>query len=188
VATPLLFFLGLAALLTAEEAGVFLLPGDITMVAAGVYAAQGGPPIVISWIVASLAMVAGSCILFFTVRRSDATSRALPDRVRELIQRRGALGVGLARLVPGFRNMTVFAAAAASLDADRFLLGLVPAAVVWSGCLLLLGWFGGDGVVSLLGSLDSHPALKLLSIGLVVSAAIFWAVRIRMTLRETPTS
>lgn len=184
----LLFFLGLAALLTAEEAGVFLLPGDITMVAAGVYAAQGGPSIFVSWIVASFAMVAGSCILFFTVRRSGATRRALPDRVRDLIQRHGALGVGLARLVPGFRNMTVFAAAAATLDPRRFLLGLVPAALVWSGFLLLLGWFGGDTFVALFGRIDSNPALKVLSVLLVLSAAVFWAVRIRMTTRESRTS
>lgn len=181
-----LFYLGLGLLLTAEEAGVFLLPGDISMVAAGVYGAQGGPLIYISWLVASLGMVAGSAALFVTVRRSRSSARALPDRVRDLIQKHGALGVGVARLVPGFRNMTVFASAAANLAPDRFLLGLVPAAVLWSGFLMLVGWFGGNTILSMLARLDGHPALKVVSVALVLSAGLFWAIRLRLTARQTP--
>lgn len=184
--TYVLFYLGLGALLTAEEAGVFLLPGDISMVAAGVYAAQGGPLVYVSWLVASLGMVAGSAALFFTVRRSRASARVLPDRVRDLIQKHGALGVGVARLVPGFRNMTVFAAAAASLAPQRFMLGLVPAALLWSGFLMLVGWFGGNAILSLLGALDGQPAIKVVSIALVLCGALFWALRMRLTARESP--
>jgi membrane protein DedA with SNARE-associated domain len=184
--TYVLFYLGLGALLTAEEAGVFLLPGDSSRVAAGVYAAQGGPLVYVSWLVASLGMVAGSAALFFTVRRSRASARVLPDRVRDLIQKHGALGVGVARLVPGFRNMTVFAAAAASLAPQRFMLGLVPAALLWSGFLMLVGWFGGNAILSLLGALDGQPAIKVVSIALVLCGALFWALRMRLTARESP--
>lgn len=180
----LLFYLGLAALLTAEEAGVFLLPGDISIVAAGVYAAQGGPLLVVSWLVSAVGMVAGSAVLFFTVRRSRASTRVLPHRVRVLIQRYGAWGVATARLVPGLRNATVFAAAAASLAPQRFMLGLIPAAIIWSGFLLLVGWFGGAAILDMMGRLDDHPAIKVASISLVLGAALFWAIRIRMTARE----
>lgn len=183
--THFLFYLGLAALLTAEEAGVFLLPGDISIVAAGVYGAQGGPLIILSWLVASAGMMAGSSVLFFAVRRSERSARVLPGRVRLLIQRYGPWGVGIARLVPGLRNATVFAAAAASLSPQRFMLGLVPAALIWSGVLLLVGWFGGNAILDLMGRLDGHPAIKLVSVLLVLSAGLFWAVRIRMTARET---
>ncbi len=174
-----LFYLGLAALLTCEEAGVFLLPGDISIVAAGVYAAQGGPFILYSWVLAALGMVAGACILFFSVRRSHRSANALPDRVRGLIQRHGPWGIAFARLVPGLRNATVFAAAAASLSTERFLIGLVPAAVLWSGVLLWIGWFGGAGILEAIGDLNGQPVVRIVSIALVVGAAVFWLIRLR---------
>lgn len=181
----LLFYLGLALLLTLEEAGVFLLPGDISMVAAGVYAAQGGPFIGVSWVVSTIGMVAGSCVLFHMVRRNKTSTRVLPARVRQLVHRHGALGVAGARCVPGLRNATVFAAGAASLPTDRFLLGLVPAAAVWSGLLLLLGWFGGDAILTLYGRLEGLPILKILSVGLVVVAAVIFFIRARSTARDS---
>ena len=182
----LLFYIGLLLLLTAEEAGVFLLPGDISIVAAGVYASQGGPFIFVSWLVASIGMVAGACIMFFTVRRSHRTTRALPQRVRGMVLRHGSLGVGLARLVPGLRNATVFAAGAASLSPYRFLAGLVPAAIAWSGFLLVVGWFGGDTILATLGNIEGQQWVRILSVGLVVCAAAFWLSRMWITRRPSP--
>lgn len=180
----LLFYLGLGALLTAEEAGVFLLPGDISIVAAGVYASQGQSFVLASWAVATVGMVAGSWILFSTVRRSRATQRALPERVRTLIHRYGAGGVGLARLVPGLRNATVFAAASAGLSPRRFLQGLIPAAALWAALLLALGWFGGSAILGLMGRVDGHPVIKFLSVGIVLAAGALWATRIWMVSRK----
>lgn len=174
----LLFYLGLGALLTAEEAGVFLLPGDIAIVAAGVYASGGHAFVLASWAVATLGMIAGSCILYAAVRRSRASQRAMPARVRGLVHRYGAMGVGLARLIPGFRNATVFAAAASNLPRRQFLLGLVPAAALWSAFLLAVGWFGGNALLSLLGRFDGYPAVKFISIGVVLAAGALWAARI----------
>lgn len=177
--TALLFYLGLAGLLTLEEAGVFLLPGDISLVGAGVYAARGGPSIVFSWVAAAVGMVVGSAILFHGVRRSRYSGHVLPERVSELIRRYGALGVGLARLVPGLRNATVFGAAAAKLPSSAFFSGLVPAAAVWSGTLLLLGWFGGTTITALMSTVTETPALKVLSIGLFVAGTLCIALRVR---------
>lgn len=174
----LLFYLGLGALLTVEEAGVFLLPGDISIIAAGVYASQGRSFVAASWVVATVGMIAGSWILFSAVRRSRASQRALPVPVRTLIQRYGAAGVGVARLIPGFRNATVFAAAAADLSPRRFLGGLVPAAALWSAFLLAVGWFGGSAILALMGRIDGHPVVKFLSIGIVLAAGALWATRI----------
>ena len=180
----LLFYLGLGLLLTAEEAGVFLLPGDISIVAAGVYAAQGGPFILFSWVLAALGMIGGACILFFSVRRSRRSAEALPDRVRVLIQRYGAWGIMAARLVPGLRNATVFAASAGCLSTRRFLAGLIPASIVWTGLLLWIGWFGGAGILAAIGNLNGQPVVKFVSIGLVVGAAVFWLLRLRGLQRE----
>ncbi len=179
-APQLLFYLGLGALLTAEEAGIFLLPGDISIIAAGVYASQQKSYVLVSWAVATVGMIVGSWVLFSVVRRSPASQRAMPDRVRTLIRRHGAIGVGLARLIPGFRNATVVAVAAASLSPRTFLLGLVPAAALWAAILLAVGWFGGSAILALLGQLDGYPAVKFLSIGIVLAAGILWAARIWM--------
>lgn len=175
----LLFYVGLGLLLTAEEAGVFLLPGDISIVAAGVYAAQGGPFILLSWLVAASGMVLGASILFYSVRRHGASSRILPPKLRDRILRHGSWGVGAARLVPGLRNATVFAAAAASLPTQRFLMGLVPAAFLWSGILLAAGFFGGSTILATVGGLEGQPVLRLVSIALIVGAATYWLVRMR---------
>lgn len=177
-ASQLLLYLGLGALLTAEEAGIFLLPGDISIITAGVYASQGQSYVLASWAVATAGMIAGSWILFYALRRSSASQRALPERARSLIRRHGAVGVGLARLVPGFRNATVVAAASADLSPRTFLLGLVPAAALWAAVLLAVGWFGGNAILALLGRVDGYPAVKFLSIGIVLAVGMLWAARI----------
>lgn len=182
------FFLALGGILALEEAGVFLLPGDISLIAAGVYVSQESSPffVLLSWATASAGMMLGASGLFFGVRRSGTSSRVLPDRVRHLIHRHGALGVGAARMIPGLRNATVFAAAVARLSPRIFLLGLVPAALVWSGLLLAVGWYGGDTFLELYGTMHSQPWLKALSIGLVLAGATFVAFRVWTTRDEEP--
>jgi membrane protein DedA with SNARE-associated domain len=175
----LLFYIGLGALLTLEEAGVFFLPGDISLVAAGLHSAQGGSIVFISWIAGSAGMIIGSSILFHGVSQSDSVGRVVPVRVVSLIHRHQVKGVAVARLVPGLRNATVFAAAGARLPYRTFLFGLVPAALVWSGLLLALGWFGGAAMLATFGQLHHSPFLKLLSFGLLLAAAIYLWIRLR---------
>jgi membrane protein DedA with SNARE-associated domain len=175
----LLFYLGLGALLTLEEAGVFFLPGDISLVAAGLHGAQGGSIVFISWIAGSLGMVIGSSILFHGVSQADSVSRVVPVRVVALIHRHQVKGVAIARLVPGLRNATVFAAAGARLPYPTFLLGLVPAALLWSGLLLALGWFGGAAMLAMFSQLHHSPFLKLLSFGLLLAAVIYLWIRLK---------
>ncbi|GAC1473426.1 MAG: hypothetical protein PVSMB7_27380 [Chloroflexota bacterium] len=175
----LLFYVGLAGLLTLEEAGLFLLPGDISLVAAGLNGAQGYSVLAFSWIVASLGMVAGASILFHGVQRTEASSRVLPRRAIDLIHRHHVLGVFVARLVPGLRNATVFAAASARLPYRQFLYGLLPAAMLWSGALLALGWFGGAAMLAAFGNLHHSPLLKVVSFGVILAVIAFVWTRLR---------
>jgi membrane protein DedA with SNARE-associated domain len=179
--TALLFYLGLGALLTLEEAGVFLLPGDISMVAAGMHGAQGDSFVLISWVVASAGMVVGASILFHAVHRTHATKRILPPRVRSLVQRHGVWGVAAARMVPGLRNATVFGAASSRLSYRRFLYGLVPAALVWSALLLALGWFGGQAMLAAFHGFQHSHLLAVISVSLLIAAVIFVCIRILVT-------
>jgi membrane protein DedA with SNARE-associated domain len=183
----LLFYVGLGLLLTAEEAGIFLLPGDISIIGAGVYAAQGGDFILYSWIVAAGGMIAGACIMFFWVRSHEGSTRAMPERVRNLVLTYGSWGIAGARLVPGLRNATVFAAGAAGLSWRRFLIGLIPAAIIWSGLLLWIGWFGGDAIVATYHKLEGRRLVRFVSFGLVAAAFSFWISRLWLTRkRHTP--
>jgi membrane protein DedA with SNARE-associated domain len=175
----LLFYIGLGALLTLEEAGVFFLPGDISLVAAGLHGAQGGSIVFISWIAGSVGMVVGSSILFHGVSQANSVSRVVPVRVVALIHRHQVKGVAIARLVPGLRNATVFAAAGARLPYRTFLLGLVPAALVWSGLLLALGWFGGAAMLATFGQLHHSPFLKLLSFGSLLAVVVYLWIRLK---------
>jgi membrane-associated protein len=185
--TALFFYAGLFALLTLEEAGVFLLPGDISLVAAGMQAAQGGSVLVISWLCASAGMVIGSTILFHAVGTSERLERAMPERVVNLVKRHHVWGVFLARLVPGLRNATVFAASASNLPYRVFLWGLVPAALIWSGALLMAGYFGGDAVLSLFGHLHHSRVLKVVSLALLLGVAVALFIRLQREDKPEPT-
>jgi membrane protein DedA with SNARE-associated domain len=177
--TALLFYAGLFALLTLEEAGVFLLPGDISLVAAGINSAQGGSVLVISWVCASTGMILGASILFHAVGVSETLERAIPTRVVNLVTRHHVWGIFFARLIPGLRNATVFAASGSNLPYRTFLWGLVPAAFIWSGALLLAGFFGGNAVLALFGDLHHSKTLKIVSLSLLFLVALGIFIRLR---------
>ncbi|HEX6507619.1 MAG TPA: hypothetical protein VF221_08315, partial [Chloroflexota bacterium] len=80
--------------------------------------------------------------------------------------------------VPGLRNATVFAAASARLPYRTFLLGLVPAAMLWSGLLLALGWFGGQAMLAAFSQLHQSPLLKIVSLGLLLAVVGFLWLRL----------
>lgn len=184
--TILLLYFGLAALLTVEEAGVFLLPGDISLVAAGLHASPNPAILLFSWLAGSAGMILGASALFHGVQRSGSFKRVLPHRVRRLIRRHGVWGVAAARLVPGLRNATVFAAASAHMRYRQFLWGLVPAALVWSGALLLLGWFGGSAMLAAFGVFHHSRVLEIASLSLLFSIVAFIWYRLRITERVRP--
>ncbi len=175
----LLFYVGLAALLTLEEAGVFLLPGDISLVAAGLHAAPHRSHLLISWIAGSTGMILGASVLYHGVGQAGALKRILPHRVRRMIRRYGVWGVFVARLVPGLRNATVFAASSARMRYTRFLMGLVPAAFIWCGALLLLGWFGGSAMLTGFSSLHHSRVLQIVSLATILAVVVFVFYRLR---------
>lgn len=176
----LLIYLGLGAVLALEEAGLFFLPGDISLVAAGLRASPYHTHLVLFWMAGSAGMVVGASILFHLVARSGRMGRVLPRRVRRLIRRHGVLGVAAARLVPGLRNATVFAAASSRMPYPRFVCGLAPAALLWTGLLLLLGWFGGGAMLGLVTMIHQSVAIQMLSLSCLLAAGTFLLYRLRL--------
>lgn len=186
--TPVFFCLGLALILVSEEAGLFFLPGDISLVAAGVHGREVGTLwfLGLACLVATCAMSAGAALLFHGVQQSGRLSGVMPGRARALIQRHGAAGIFGARIVPGLRNATVFAAATSHLSYRAFLTGLIPAAALWSALLLVLGWAGGSAMLAAVHAMSGHPLLKLASIALLICAVLFVAVRFWTTRYSSP--
>jgi membrane protein DedA with SNARE-associated domain len=181
--TAVLFCLGLALILVFEEAGLFFLPGDISLVAAGVHGREAASFwfLPLACVVATFAMSAGATILFHGVQQSGRLGRVMPERARILIQHHGAAGIFGARILPGMRNATVFAAASSRLTYRTFLTGLVPAAALWSAILLLLGWAGGGAMLAAFHAISEHPLLKLASFVLLACGLLFIAVRFWIT-------
>jgi membrane protein DedA with SNARE-associated domain len=182
----LLFYLALALLLALEEAGAFLLPGDMALLAAGVHARAEDKILylIVGWLLGSAGMVVGASVLFYGVGRAKMLGRVLPQRVRDLVVRYGVFGVFLARILPGLRNATVFAAATAPLPYPTFLLGLIPAALLWTGALLLVGWFGSPALLALFGAVHDHRILRVISVLLLLGAAVFLWLRMYLVSRE----
>src|SRR5947209_1533731 len=152
-----------------------MLPGDISIIAAGVHARAVGSPLLLLplWAAGSLAMIAGATFLYRTVRATNRFDRVLPTRVRDMIQKHGIWGIAVARLLPGLRNATVFAAASSNLPYRDFLTGLIPASLVWSGILLLLGWFGGGTMLSAYSSLHHSHILRIGPVALILVMLAF---------------
>ena len=178
---PIIFVLGLAGVMGLEEAGLFFLPGDIALAAAGLRAHPDAWSLLLCWIAGSVAMIAGACLLFKGVSWTHVTSRFFPQRVARFVRTRGILGVTLARLVPGLRNATVFAAASSEMRFRDFFLGLVPSAFAWCALMLLLGWFGGAAMLALLEMLQRSTALQAVTATLVAVAGAFFVVRFWLT-------
>lgn len=183
----LFFYLGLGTLLAFEEAGLFLLPGDISLVAAGLHDSGHPVELLFTWIAASAGMVVGASVLFHGVARARSLDRMLPRRARDLIQRHHIWGIAVARLVPGLRNATVFVAGSSGISYYQFLIGLVPAALVWSGALLLLGWFGGSAILAAFASFHHSHVLEIGSLCLLFVVIAFVAYRL-LTRNHKPVS
>jgi membrane protein DedA with SNARE-associated domain len=181
--TAILFCVGLALILALEEAGLFFLPGDISLVAAGVHSREVAAFwfLPLACLLATCAMSLGATVLFRGVQHSGRLGRVIPERVRIMIQRHGAAGIFGARIFPGLRNATVFAAASSHLPYRTFLIGLVPAAALWSVFLLLLGWAGGPAMLAAFHAISEHPVLKVASFALLGCGLLFVAIRVWTT-------
>lgn len=148
----------LVGLLFIEELGVPLpmFPADGLLITAGVVAAGGAVPL---WILLPTLVVAdmvGATLGYLWVRtlrrRALSPLAARLERNRavriltERLQSTGAMGVFLTRLVPGTRVYTNLAAGLIDLPAPTFLLGMLPASLIWVSVITLLGALVGNRV------------------------------------------
>jgi membrane protein DedA with SNARE-associated domain/DNA-binding transcriptional ArsR family regulator len=156
----------LCSLLFVEEVGIPLpIPGELTLVAAGVLIATGGLD---PWLFVPLAMVsclAGAATGYSWARLiGEHGLRALAARLHQTrrlsrvttrLQEAGPREIAISRLIPGLRVYTTLVAGAAGVDRLTFLIGVAPAAVLWVTFFLVVGVVAGAPAERLLGELEA---------------------------------
>jgi membrane-associated protein len=155
----------LCSLLYVEEVGIPLpIPGELTLIAAGVLIATGGLD---PWLFVPLAMascLAGSLTGYSWARLvGEHGLRTLAGRLRQTkrlarvmtrLQEAGPREIAISRLVPGLRVYTTLVAGAVGVDRGTFLIGVGPTTVVWVSFFLVVGVVAGAPAERVLGELE----------------------------------
>jgi membrane protein DedA with SNARE-associated domain len=183
-------YLGLFAVILAEEAGVPLpIPGDLFIAAMGFLASTGRGSFLPTVAVVTGATVLGAGFLFLVSRHAagrllawasrwfgfDATRAA---RLEGWLHRRGAWAVVLGRLVPGLRIVMTVVAGALRLPQPTFALGTLVAGALWATIYFWLGWLLGAGYQRLAGE-GAVPHWALVAGAGALAAAAFILLLLR---------
>jgi membrane-associated protein len=171
----------ICSVLFVEESGVplLLVPGDALLIAAGVLIANRS---ISAWVFFPAAFIAvlGGALTAYTWSRTigAAAVEAMAQRlhagnalVRASTQLRtaGPFRIAVARLVPGLRVYTAIVSGAAGVDLRIFLLGVIPAIVLWLLGFTFIGVLVG---VPALASLSHVQHLAVTGAGLIAIGAV----------------
>ena len=143
----------LVGLLVAGDALIPLFPGESSVVAAGVLAADGE---LIVWLVLLAAFAGafvGDLVMYGLGRwagtrlvRRYASEGKRAERVRwaqGLLERRGVALIVAAQFVPGGRNVVMFSAGTLRFPLRRFIAAEALGAALWATFQTAIGYFGG---------------------------------------------
>jgi|tagenome__1003787_1003787.scaffolds.fasta_scaffold20605852_2 membrane-associated protein len=156
LALPASVILLVAFLLPAAEASTFLgviVPGETAVLVAGVLAQSGRLPLWAVIVAATLGAVLGDQIGFFVGRRHGQPlldrlppwiiRHARPERVLDLVRRRGAVAVVLGRWTASLRALMPGVAGASGLSPRRFLIANSAGGAFWAATVAVLGYLAG---------------------------------------------
>jgi membrane-associated protein len=177
----------ICTLLFVDEAGLPLpiAPNEALLLLMGVLVASGEFSIWVVFPAAFLAMVAGMVAGYGWARtvgqtglvalagRLNATN--VYDRAQSHLQSAGPLGIGATRMLPGVRPYATLISGAAEVDLRTFLLGAVPALVVWQIGWCVLGMLVGLPVAHFLGHFEKLVVRGIILVAL--GAVVLFAVR-----------
>ena len=173
--------LAVALLVLVDEAGLpNPVPSDLAVMIAGHRIARGEMSLLTTMLLLEGALVVGASVYYWLGARGGRPLlyrygrhvRLDPDRldrIGERMRRHGALTVGIGRLIPGVRGVTVLAAGAFGVPYRAFLPALVLSGGLYLGALLYLGaWLGPRAV-------EAVAALRV-PLRLAVTALLFVAL------------
>jgi membrane-associated protein len=177
----------LCGLLFAEEAGVPLpfAPGELVLLVAGLLIAAGG---LNPFVFIPLAMVAcaGGAIVGYSWARLVGEHGLIAlaerlhqqknlERVSARLRSAGWLGVAISRLIPGLRIYTTLVAGAVRVPPRTFLVGMLPATVVWVAVFVALGTVVGLPVEHFFNQIEQLAVQGVILIAMGVGC--FLAIR-----------
>lgn len=156
----------ICSLLLADEAGIPLpvAPGEALLLLIGVLVSSNAFPL---WVIAPLAFLAmtagmlggyawgraaGQSGLQAIARRVGAA--AVLEKARVRLRNTSAFGIAAARMLPGVRPYATLVSGAAEVDPRRFLLGALPALVLWEAIWVTLGMVVGLPIAHLLSHFE----------------------------------
>jgi membrane protein DedA with SNARE-associated domain len=169
-----------------------LLPNELILLSAGILVAAGKLTV---WVVvpaAFVAMTAGTLVGFSWARlighyRVSTLVRRLHaeagyERVRARQEAAGAVGIAVTRLLPGVRPLATLYCGAAGVNLRSFLLGALPAQLLWE-----VFWIALGGVVGVPAArfLNEFEHLLFSFVLLLVLAAIAHGTLLHLRVRGT---
>ncbi len=195
-------YLGLFAVIFAEEAGVPLpIPGDVFIAAMGFLASTGRPEYAPAAAVGTAAIVtaatvAGASLLFLFSRHAGPRllawagrwlgySAERQARLEGRLHRHGATTVVVGRLIPGLRIVMTVVAGALRLRHSTFALGTLVAGLLWATIYFWLGYLLGSGYQRIEGQGAVPHWIVLVVIGVAVTALVV-ALHLRLRSRARP--
>jgi membrane-associated protein len=179
----------LCSLLLVEEAGVPLpVPGELTLIAAGLLIGTGAldpwlfvPLAIVSCLAGSLtgyswARLVGEHGLRAAAERLHQTERL--EKVKARLRQAEPMQIALSRLMPLLRVNTTLVAGAAGVDRKRFLIAITPVTVLWVLVFTALGVVAGVPAEHFLGKLE----------GLILQGGVLIAIGAGgyLAIRRTP--
>jgi len=176
-------YLGLFAVIFAEEAGVPLpVPGDVFIAAMG-FLARGAPrEFLVAAAIVTAATVLGASILFTVSGRLGRPlllrigsrfgyTEERNARIEAWLARRGAAAVVIGRLIPGLRIVMTVVAGALHLRRGVFTLGTFLAGLVWATLYFWIGSLLGAGYERFAQGIPAKDVWP--AIGLALTVVLF---------------
>lgn len=170
-------------LLFVDETGLPLpiAPNELLLLLAGVLIASGAFPLWVIFPLLYLAMAAGMLTGYSWARTIGQSGlRALAERVGATAAYDKAVGrlqqstpwtIGICRLIPGLRPYATLVSGAAEVDVRTFLLGALPALLIWEIAVVAAGMIVGLPIAHFLGRFEK---LALRGVLLVALGTVVW--------------
>ena len=149
----------LIAFIVFAESGLligFFLPGDTLLVAAGVFAAQGGLSIELTILAIIAAAIIGDNVGYsigktsgkrlFHKKEGILFKQEYVVRAQAFYDKHGGKAIILARFVPIVRTFAPMVAGIAKMDRRKFFFYNVIGAIIWGAGVTLLGYYVGSRI------------------------------------------
>ncbi|MBW4720024.1 DedA family protein [Saccharothrix obliqua] len=159
----------------------FIAPGESALLLAAT-TVTSVPRFLVMWLIVSVCAVAGDSIGYFLGRRFGDRMRDSKvvrklgqqhwDKAGELLRKRGAWAVFVARFMPVVRTLVPASAGASKLEYRRFLPASIAGAVCWSALHIGIGSAAGASA-KYIESVFNGAMWVLMGIAVVVGVVVF---------------